>query len=316
MSDAWPRRRVGPYAVAGILFLIGVVISLILGEIGGEGLRSGAAAVGAGTAQSLPSRIVSFGPNTTEVLFALGAGDRVVGVSEFCTYPPEAQTRPRLGGLLDPNLEQLLALRPDLVVAQSRNDRLEETCRERGIPYLRVEMNDLDSIDEGIRRIGMAIGAEVEAAALPSQIREGLLELARKVQGRPRPRVFISFGRTPGTMTGLTTVSRGSFIHQLVEIAGGRNIFADAPAPYPQISKESLIRRKPEVIIELRPNERPSAERWAQLRADWQRLAMLPAVRSGRIHIQNEDFLVIPGPRVVRAANLIAQRLHPEVFDE
>jgi len=158
---------------------------------------------------------------------------------------------------------------------------------------------------------GTAEGEPFTSSAL-----QDLLELARKVQGRPRPRVFISFGRTPGTMTGLTTVSRGSFIHQLVEIAGGRNIFADAPAPYPQISKESLIRRKPEVIIELRPNERPSAERWAQLRADWQRLAMLPAVRSGRIHIQNEDFLVIPGPRVVRAANLIAQRLHPEVFDE
>ena len=134
--------------------------------------------------------------------------------------------------------------------------------------------------------------------------------------GKERPRVFFSVYRTGGSLAGLCTINEQSFISELIHIAGGQNIFADLDQPYPRISKESLLKRRPDVIIEIRPDQTLSDTARRQLRDDWQRLPELPAVGHGRLHFTRDSALLIPGPRLGHAARLLAQFIHPETFHE
>jgi iron complex transport system substrate-binding protein len=261
-------------------------------------------------------RIVSTAPSVTEILFALGLGDRVVGVSTFCRYPPEAANRPKVGTFINPNLEPILALRPDLVIVIKNPIRLAERLVALNVRVLETDQDSLAGIETSIRRIGVACGVQERAAALDASLRGGFDEVRRAVAGRPRRKLAFLVGRSPGELQGMVAVGRGSYLNELIELAGGVNVFADAPVPYPKVSLEEILARDPDVIVDMGEMADTAGVTEAQKRAVvalWGRYPALAAVRAGRVHAVADDIFVVPGPRVTEAARALARLLHPEV---
>lgn len=259
------------------------------------------------------SRIICAAPSVVEIVFALGIGERVVGVSDFSTHPPEARAIPQIGGLINPNKEKITALQPDLLIIQGQNESLSRFCGEHEIRFLSIEINTLEDIWTAIHTIGQTLRAEDKASALIQKIKDDLQDTQERIHDRPLKKVFLTLGHTPGDLTGLMTTGPGTFLHELVSTAGGKNIFSDASGLYPQISKESLVKRQPEVIIEAIPGGIPE-EKLKLLEKDWSQLPMLPAVKSGSIHFLTEDFLLIPGVRISQTVRRFAEIIHPEAF--
>ncbi len=302
-----------PLALTLALVLLGSAVVYFLYD--GVQDETSAQRLSQGEAQPAIHRMICASPSITEIVFSLGAGSRVVGVSAFSFYPPEAQAVTQIGGQINPNRERILSLEPDLVIIQGRHQMLDRFCREQGIPILSVEIDRIEHITSAIQRIGEVLDAETAAEHLATGIRQQLADLARKTQSRPPRSVFLGLGHTPGDLTGLMTTGSGTFLHELIELAGGRNIFADAPGTYPRISKEALVRRRPDVIIEVLA-EGISPDNQVLLKADWERLATLPAVQAGRIHFLTDDYLLIPGVRIAQTAKRLAAAIHPELFEE
>lgn len=300
------------YKVAGGLALIvGIGLSVVLLRIGSQSERL--VSTEAVSEDRGSKRVITLAPSITETVFTLGLGDRVVGVTDFCTYPEEATQKERVGGWMNPNLEKITVLQPDLVIIQGQHEKVRAYCERRNIPLLSVDMDTMPGIFEGIREIAEALGCPSCGKRLSSKIRLELKEAQAAVADRPRLRVFLLLGRRPGSLTGLYTMGRGTFLTEVVEIAGGMSIFADVDQPYPQASKESLVQRAPEVILEMHPGETFTPEEIEKLKRDWSAMPSLPAVHTGRIYVMTEDFALIPGPRVGRLARRMASILHPDV---
>ena len=264
-------------------------------------------------AGSVPVRIVSMPPSVTETIFFLGRGDLLVGVSDFCTYPPETGALPKVGGYINPNFERLTSLRPDLIIVQGRNERMEGYCRQRGIALLHTHMDNLEAIDREIAGLGRLLNCEERAGELRRTLREELDAVTRQVKGRARKKVFVCLWRTPGSMSSMSTVGGTSFVTEVVRMAGGDNIFEDLTRQYPEASKETLLRRAPEVILELRIGERLSPSDRERIIEEWKVFRGIPAVESKRVYVITEDYALVPGPRMGAAARLFAEMLHPEV---
>ena len=258
--------------------------------------------------QPKPARIVSLIPAVTEMLFAIGAGDQVVGVSSFDTYPKEATARPRLGGLFDPNFEAILTLRPDLVIVYGSQEELIGRLGRASIPIYSYRHAGLADITETIRAVGKRTGHVSEADALAARIEKDLEGVRKSVAGKPRPRTLMVFGREEASMRGLYVNGGIGFLHDMLEAAGGTNVMADVKREGLQISLEQLLARAPDVVLELRVTEAWPAERQAREEAAW-RAVSIPAVRAGRVHFLPDEMLTIPGPRVAAAVRAIAAAL-------
>lgn len=259
-------------------------------------------------AQQRPERIVSLIPAVTEMLFAIGAGDQVVGVSTFDTYPREAASRPKMGGLFDPNFESILAIRPDLAIVYGSQEELIGRLGRAKIPIFSYRHAGLSDITETLRAVGKRTGHATEADKLALQIEADLAAVRTSVGDRPRPRTLIVFGREEASMRGLYVSGGIGFLHDMLELAGGANVMADVKREGLQLSLEQLLARAPEVVIELRVTERWSPEREARERAAWESVS-IPAARSGRVHLLPDEFLTVPGPRVAAAAKAISNAL-------
>ena len=266
---------------------------------------------GAGAAQRAPSRVISLVPAVTEMLFAIGAGDTVIGVSSYDTFPPEVKSRPKVGALVDPDFERMLSLRPDLVIVYgSQTDLMARLDRAR-IPYFEYAHAGLPDITQTIRAVGERVGRGPAGSALADRIERELEEIRRSVAGRPRPKSVLLFGREPGSLRNVYASAGVGFMHDMLELAGGTDIFGDIKRQNVQATTEMLLARAPEVIIEVHP-----AAGWTPARIKtemnaWRGLPGLPAVKTGRIHILADDRLMVPGPRIVEAAKLLRQFLHP-----
>ncbi len=265
-------------------------------------------AAGSVAAQATPARIVSLIPAVTEMLFAIGAGDQVVGVSTFDTFPAEATTRTKVGGLFDPNFEAILTLRPDLVIVYGSQEELIGRLDRVKIPMFSYRHAGLADITGTIRALGVRVGRTAPAETLATRIERELDAIRQSVAGRPRPRTLLVFGREEGSMRGLYVSGGVGFLHDMLEAAGGANVMADVKREGLQLPLEQLLARAPEVVIELRASEKWSAERQIRETAAW-RTVSIPAVRTNRVRFLGEDSLTIPGPRVAAAVRLIAGAL-------
>lgn len=257
-----------------------------------------------------PQRIICLAPNISETVFALGAGDRVVGVSSFTQFPSAAARLPKVGSFYDVNLEKLVALKPDLLIIQQKHERVEALCRERGIRVLKVHMTRIQSILEGIRVLGAELAAGERAAALCARIQQDLEAVRVKCAGKPGVKVFVCVDRNENTLKGAFTIGAESYLSELIDLAGGENIFRDVQKDYFQVSFEALVARAPEIIIETRPARNLTVIARAALIADWTALGDLPAVKQGRVHVITEDYVILPGPRVAKTAKLLGALLH------
>jgi iron complex transport system substrate-binding protein len=262
-----------------------------------------------------PARIVSTSPSITESLFALGLGDRVVAVSSFCRYPAEVTRLPTIGTFLRPDAELIARLRPDLVVVQRGPHLVEQQLAALGIPTATVTSGTLQSVYATIRTIGAAAGVPARADALVADLTRRLDRVHAAVADQRPARVLIIVGRTPGTVSDLVAVSRGSYLSDLVSIAGGVNVLSGDSLPdYPRISMESVIRLAPDVIVDTgNMGDTPDARQRVQADTEalWRRERNIPAVASGGVHVVVSEAFVVPGPRVVEVAEALAGWLHP-----
>ena len=263
-----------------------------------------------------PARIVSTAPSITEMLYALGLGHRVVGVTTFCHYPPEATRKPKIGNYLRPDLETIVALRPDLLIMERTGVRQAERLPALKLKVLEVDDGTIPGIYESIQRIGAAAGVADRAAALCSQIRAGLDQIRERVAPLPRRRVLFVVGHTPGRLEDLIVAGRGAYLDQVIELAGAANIFRDTVAAYPKVSLEQVLARNPEVIVDMGEMAQTTGVTEEQKRAVvalWNRYPALAAVKQQRVFAVASDIFVVPGPRVIEAARAFAQMAHPEV---
>jgi iron complex transport system substrate-binding protein len=257
-----------------------------------------------------PMRVISLAPNITEIVFALGEGSRLVGVTTYSNYPADAEHIPKVGSYVRLDIERIVSLSPDLCLAIKDGNPKEAVTRleSLGIPVYAVDPRNLESVMETLIKIGHLLGADGKARLIVKDMRDRIHRIENRVhQTNDRPRVFFQIGISP-----IVSVGSQTFIHKLIEQAGGRNV-AEGPVPYPRFSKEQVLGLSPEVII-ITSMARDAV--FDQLKAEWRQWTSLPAVRNNRIFIQESDLFDRPSPRLVDALEVLARLIHPELFEE
>lgn len=257
-----------------------------------------------------PVRVISLVPAVTEMVFAIGAGDRVVGVSSFDTFPPEVASRPKVGALVDPDFERILTLRPDLVIIYGSQTDLMARLTRASIPYFNYRHSGLSGVTATIRELGVRLGRSGDGERVAGGIERGLADIRSKVGQARRPRTALLFGREPGALRGIYASGGVGFLHDLLDVAGGNNAFSEVKRESLQVSSEVMLGKAPDVILEVRSSEGWTADRLARERSLWRSLSSVPAVRSNRIYILTDSSLAVPGPRVVATAQAFFDVLH------
>lgn len=258
------------------------------------------------------ARIVSMAPSITEVVFALGLGDRVVGVSAFCDYPPEAAKKPKIGGVVNPNMEAVVALNPDLVLAlpNATQENMFRSLRQLGIKVLTLKNDTLEDFFNTIRAIGEVTSTQPAADEMSERLRAKFSDISGRVALGPRRKVMFIVGVDP-----LFVAGRDTFIDELITIAGGTNIAADSISKYPQLGIEEVVSRAPEVILYTSLNFELTPKQEAEAKRLWSAYPSIPAVKNGRIHGLVADYVTLPGPRLVLGVEEMARAIHPEKFE-
>jgi iron complex transport system substrate-binding protein len=257
-----------------------------------------------------PQRIISIAPSVTEILFALDLGERIVGVSSYCNYPPEAKRKERVGGYINPSMEKIVALHPDLVIQTADGDlkTFVDRVASLGIPIYITNPRSVTEVMDSILRIGEVTFTSQGAQNLVGSMRQKIQDIQRRVQGQPQPRVLHAMSVDP-----LISSGKGTFVHDLILLSGGKNVAENARGKHPQLSMEEVMARDPEVILlsaMLSSDSLQEQKKW------WQRWREISAVRSGRIYAVEADLILRPSPRIVRGLKEVARALHPELFKE
>jgi iron complex transport system substrate-binding protein len=254
-------------------------------------------------------------PAVTEMLYEIGAGPRLVAVSSYDRYPPEVTKLPNVGALLDPNIERILSLKPDLVIVYGSQVDLKQQLARAGIDVFNYRHAGIADITTTIRELGARTGDAAKAGVIADGIEHGLAAIRERVKDRPRPRTMLVFGRERLALRGLYASGGIGFLHDMLQIAGGINVFADVKMQAVQASTEQVLVQRPEVILETRAANSafPSGDRQSELNV-WAVLSSVPAVRNKRVIFLFDDRIVIPGPRVVAGTTAMARALHPEAF--
>ena len=243
------------------------------------------------------------------MLFAIGAGPRVIAVSSFDHEPPAVESLPRVGALLDPDVERILSLRPDLVVVYGTQDDLSRQLERAGIGRFSYRHGSLADILTMLTSLGARTGEGDGAARVVAGIRTSLDETRARVAGRPRPRTLIVFGRAPGSLRNVYASGGIGFMHDMLETAGGEDVFADIARESVQATTELILARAPDVILELRAGDEPPPDLDV-----WNALAAVPAVRTHRVIPLVGSDLITAGPHVAAGTERIARALHPDAY--
>jgi iron complex transport system substrate-binding protein len=255
-----------------------------------------------------PKRIIGLAPSLTEILYFLGLGDRVVGVTQFSSFPPEAALKPMVGSYVNLNVERIIDLSPDLVIAtRDGNERRDvELLEQAGIVVYVVNPRNVGDLIETIKDVGSLCGVTQRAKAQSHKLASRVDRIVQKTGSLPKPLVFVQIQLKP-----IMTVNRDTFHHDLIVLSGGRNMTGDEPITYPRISLEEVIRRKPEVIL-ISSMERQG--RFEKARQEWFKWSSIPAVQTGRVHLIDSDLIDRPSPRLIEGLETMATFVHPEVF--
>ncbi|HUH01270.1 MAG TPA: helical backbone metal receptor [Kofleriaceae bacterium] len=281
---------------------VSLVLVALLAATGCEKERSGAA-----SGEGPPGRIVTLTPSSTELVVALGGLDRLVGVDSYSTEPAPVAALPRVGDFLAPNLEAIIRLEPDLVVLDQVQAKVATSLNAAGIRTLTLDMHTLADVRAGMLAVGEALGAEAVAAAAVAAFDQAVDDVSRRGQSRarPRPRVLAVVDRSPGGLRGVVVAGPGSYIDELLAIIGADNVMAGSPLRYTTISAEQIERAAPTDILDSVHGADP-----VRARADWSRLAQIPAVARGRIHQLADQLFAVPGPRVGEALHQLEQVIY------
>lgn len=258
-----------------------------------------------------PHRIISLSPSITEVIFALGAGEKLAGITIFCNYPPETKTIPKVAEFSRVYFEKILWQMPDLVIANrdSPAETVKDDLREYRIPFITVSAYTIDETLEMILEIGHTIGHKQEAEKLTNDMRKRIREIENKIQGGEGVKTVMVFGHEP-----LIVAGPGTFADDMIRRAGGINIASNSPLKYPRYSLEQILLEGPEVIIESGCGVAYGSSDIEAIWRFWGQWRNIPAVRNGRIVVFDSDIVTRPGPRIVEGFEQIASSLYPERF--
>jgi iron complex transport system substrate-binding protein len=260
----------------------------------------------------VPQRIVSHVPSITEMLFALGAGERVVGVSDYCDYPEEAESKTSVGNYFNPSIENIVALEPDLVLTDGHSEGIKQLDElEPPINYMVIDPADIDGVFEDLELLGKVTGTEGEAEELIESMQDSIANVLTLVEGAPRPRVLFIIDATDLTFP--WTAGQGSFIDAFITMAGGENIAAQAEGDWVQLSLEEIVNADPEIIIlPAKHGTAFTSPETLMEHAVWQGTT---AVKEGEIFIIDDDLVSRSGPRIVQGLEELARIIHPELFE-
>lgn len=259
-----------------------------------------------------PRRIISTAPSITEALYALGLGDRVVGVTLYCRYPADAQRKPRIGTFLEPNLEVMLSLKPDLVLVIKNPVQVAEKLRRLGVRAEELNQDSIEDILRSLGQIGQWTGTEKRAAQLTADLRAQLDQVRAAAAKRPRKPTLFLVGRSPGTLQGMVGAAGGTFVDELMTLAGADNILHNSPIPYPKVSLEQILAADPEVILDMGDFahvEGKPLESMSKLMEIWGKYPRLRAVKNRQVRQVDSEIFIRPGPRMGQAAQALARML-------
>jgi iron complex transport system substrate-binding protein len=266
------------------------------------------------TKVSSASRIISTSPSITETLFELGLKDRVIAVTDFCKYPKQACQLPSIGGMLNPNMETVVALTPDLIILQSGNQRLRNNAKSVGIKTLEVSMGNLEEIFDSIKKLGIALNCQEQANKLTLHLTSRITFYQERLKGLPKKEVLLLLGDSSDPARDLYAAGPGTFLNELLNLSGGKNIIRDSPARYPKLSKEHIIKKSPEIIIEAGPKSNLSQTEIDIRIQEWNRFPTIEAVKKGQIYFIGADYILIPGPRLLKIIERFSKAIHPDLF--
>jgi len=268
------------------------------------------------SAPGKPARIISLSPNTTEILYGVGAFSRVVAVSDYCTYPPQVAKLPRVGGWNNPNMEQIASLRPDLVVfSEAQSQFVKEKVEALGVRTLAVPGNTLDDALKAIELVGEATGDNDAAHKLAAETRAQIDAVRQATAQLPRRRVLCVVDRVQGTLRDIYTAAPGSFIAQAIEAAGGETVSPPASTGWGKLQKEAIVSLDPDVIIDLMMHKEGGRFDEDTL-AVWSELPTLRAVRERRVYAVRDETVLHPSQFVGNTARKFAELIHPEAFEK
>jgi len=261
-----------------------------------------------------PNRIISTSPAITEILFALGVGDRAVGVTDFCSYPEKACLLPSIGGPLNPSTETWLTLRPDLIIIQKDSKIILKNANIFRIRSLTVSVNNLKNILTSIQVIADSLQVSEAGHQLTEKITTKIDHYRTRLKELKPRQVLMLLSDTNDPSRDLYAVGRGTFLNELLTIAGGENVLPDTMAKYPKISKEYIIAKSPEIIIEVGPKSNLSSEEVLVRKKTWGKYSTLRAVKDDRLYFIGADYILIPGPRLLNILDDFTRTIHPDLF--
>jgi len=261
-------------------------------------------------------RIVSLAPSITETIYALGADEKIVGVTKFCDFPPEAKQKPQVGGLFDVNYELVYSLNPDLVLIQINYGEQKTTLEKMGIKVVEVETRSVQGILESIRLLGELLERQEKAQRIIDEIESKIRTIKEKMRDPKKPRVLITFLRPVGEghINEVYIAGNHTFYDDLLRIIGAENAYHGSELiTSPIISTEGILNLDPDVIIEVMAELQGMDDKIKQAQKDWDSLPQLKAYQTQRIHVLNQSYIGIPGPRLTQTLDTLARLIHPEV---
>lgn len=277
------------------------------------------------TAWASPKRIISMTPVGTEILFALGQGDNIIGVTNFCDYPPEANKKPKMGDFAALNFESLMAMKTDLLLLQDMHMQFTPQLDRLKIPYIVMKQNTIDEICDSITRLGKICSSQDKAQKMVSGILADVKMVTSKVKGLDKPKVLLCVSRelSEKQINTFYVAGNNNFYGEMIALAGGENAVTEKKISYPQVSLEGLMTINPNVIIDLVGDKTfyhskdkidvDTIFNEKYLKGQWQRSAKVDAVNKGRIYIMQGTVYLRPGARSGMILKAFAKAIHPEV---
>ncbi len=261
--------------------------------------------------EPFPHRVISMSPNFTEILYDMGAQDRIVGVTDFCKYPPAARKKEKVGGFYNPNIEMIVSLKPDLVLMLPFHGQTITTLEHLGIPVLVQDDSKIQDVLDTYDLLGKRLGLEAEALQARTRLEKRLALVRKKAGTRKEVSVLFVVGHNTDGLQQIYAAGDKSFVDEILRLAGGKNILRGTAAPYPLVSKEDLLKEDPDVIVDSMPGDEATKETIQKAKDSWAELSSLKAVREHHLYFMTQDEYLIPGPTMLGLAEYLSK-----VFDE
>ncbi|MGD0571516.1 MAG: cobalamin-binding protein [Sedimentisphaerales bacterium] len=261
--------------------------------------------------QQRSQRIVSLSPNLTEIVFALGLGDRVVGVSNNCDWPAEAKQKPKMGTFWQPNTEAIIAAKPDLVVCESflQHKEIAETLKRAGLRVASLRVESIEELYNAIIQIGSAASCPDKAESLAAKIKSEFDQIRAKASSAKKVKVLWAVQTEPMRVVGVKT-----FVNEIIDLAGGQNVIEPTGDQYPSVGTETILTSGAEVIIQSAMGAEDITKQQEAAEKFWNRFANLPAVKDKKVYVLEADTVLRLGPRLPDGTMAVAKLLHPELF--